>query len=256
MQPRQRGFTYLGVLFLLAFMATSLLVVTALESQAARREREAELLFVGDAYRDAIRRYHEANAKLPDPWPKELSWLIQDPNALEKRRYLRTLYRDPITNSPDWGLARSPKGGITGVYSLSAAKPIKRANFSGADAGFAGASRYADWRFDAGEGGTPAQAAAAAASGTTPSATGAASPASPAASPSADAMASASEAPKRSGPLTTCQYAQAVDRSTCATLRLQRGEAFYAACAASAQRRAAFCASNPEAHILPPLDMR
>jgi type II secretory pathway pseudopilin PulG len=236
MRPRQHGFTYLGVLFLLAFMATSLLVVSVLQSLASRREREAELLFVGDAYRDAIRRYHEANAKKADPWPKELSWLIQDPNVLEKRRYLRRLYRDPVANSEEWGLVRSPKGGITGVYSLSAAKPIKRANFSGADAGFAGASRYADWRFDAGEAAGPAPAADAA--------------------PAAEAAASASEPPRRSGPPSTCQYAQTVDRTTCAALRLQRGESVYAACAASAQRRAAFCAANPEARILPPLDMR
>jgi hypothetical protein len=63
------------------------------------------------------------------------------------QRYLRKLYRDPITASEEWGLVRGEDGGIVGVYSLSDRKPVKTAGFSKADAAFEGKSSYSDWKF-------------------------------------------------------------------------------------------------------------
>jgi type II secretory pathway pseudopilin PulG len=143
----QRGFTYLAVLFALALMSVSALLVTAVSSHLARREREAELLFVGEQYRDALRRYGDANAGLPDPYPRELSGLLRDPNTPNTRRFLRKLYADPLTGSERWGLVRTPRGGIIGVYSLAEGRPAKVAGFAAAQGEFAGAKRYADWRF-------------------------------------------------------------------------------------------------------------
>lgn len=142
-----KGFTYMGLLFILALATAGALLVTALASTSARREKEEELLFVGEQYREAIRRYREARPKLADPYPRELGWLLRDPGFLDTRRYLRKLYRDPITGAEEWGLVRSAQGGIVGVYSLSAREPLKRAGFTDAQAAFAGARRYSDWRF-------------------------------------------------------------------------------------------------------------
>ena len=66
-----------------------------------QREREEELLFRGCQIRDAIARWYK-----PTPWPAtdfprplmDLKYLLEDPTSPEKVRYLRRLYKDPITN--------------------------------------------------------------------------------------------------------------------------------------------------------------
>jgi hypothetical protein len=63
------------------------------------------------------------------------------------QRYLRKIYRDPLTRSTDWGVVEAPTGGIMGVYSKSEDVPIKTANFPWRWASFADARNYADWKF-------------------------------------------------------------------------------------------------------------
>jgi type II secretory pathway pseudopilin PulG len=144
---RASGFTYLGLLFLLAIASAGALLITKLYSLELRREKEAELLFVGEQYAAAIGRYREANSALPDPYPKELAALLRDPNAASTRRFLRRLYRDPLSGTLGWGFVRSPLGGIMGVYSLDERAPIKKAGFPAGREEFAAAARYAEWRF-------------------------------------------------------------------------------------------------------------
>ena len=58
-QRRQRGFTYLTLLFAIA-IAGIVLAKTGIDwSQDAQREKEKELLFVGDQYRHAIALYYQ-----------------------------------------------------------------------------------------------------------------------------------------------------------------------------------------------------
>jgi len=63
------------------------------------------------------------------------------------QRYLRKIYRDPITGKVQWGLVEAPGGGIMGVYSLSRDAPIKKAGFAEQQEGFGEAGDYADWKF-------------------------------------------------------------------------------------------------------------
>ena len=63
------------------------------------------------------------------------------------QRYLRRIYRDPITGKPEWGLVQSPTGGIMGVHSLSNGRPIKTGAFDEADKELDGKVRYSDWQF-------------------------------------------------------------------------------------------------------------
>ena len=51
---RAGGFTYLAVLLLMALMSLGLSSVASLLSTAQQRERELELLFIGNQYRQAI----------------------------------------------------------------------------------------------------------------------------------------------------------------------------------------------------------
>jgi hypothetical protein len=57
------------------------------------------------------------------------------------------MYLDPISNSEDWGVLKTPNGGIFGVYSLSQEKPIKQSNFIAAYDDFKDKTKYSDWAF-------------------------------------------------------------------------------------------------------------
>lgn len=112
----------------------------------SRREKEAELLFVGDQYRRAIARYHSATPGPEKQYPRRLEDLLADPRFPNTVRHLRRLYRDPVANSPTWGLVKEGEG-IVGVHSLSERAPFKRAGFPTPYEGFAEAPDYRAWVF-------------------------------------------------------------------------------------------------------------
>jgi type II secretory pathway pseudopilin PulG len=138
------GFTYLTVLFVLAIMSGGLALVGEVWHTSAMREKEAELLQVGDEYRKAIERYYLSG---PRQYPRTLADLIEDPRQPATVRYLRKLYPDPVTGASEWGLVKAPDGGIAGVHSLSDAQPLKTAGFRVRDKEFEGKAKYADWQF-------------------------------------------------------------------------------------------------------------
>ena len=144
---RQRGFTYLLLLAVIAVSGAALAAMGQLASHARQREKEAELLFVGDQYRDAIHSYYERSPGGAKRYPQKLEDMLQDVRVPTVQRYLRRLYRDPITGKPDWGLVQAPEGGIMGVYSLSEEPPVKTGGFSKANQAFDGAEKYSDWKF-------------------------------------------------------------------------------------------------------------
>ena len=141
---RSSGFTYIGILLAVAILSISLAAASTLWSTVVQRDREAELLFVGEAYRAAIEHYFRQGGQLP----QELEDLIQDDRGPAVRRYLRRLYPDPITGQLDWEIIRTPDGGISGVHSVSTKAPIKRANFPAREVAFEDAECYCDWRFE------------------------------------------------------------------------------------------------------------
>jgi len=138
------GFTYLTILFVVALMGVGLALAGEVWHTAAMREREAALLWTGEQYRRAIERYYLAG---PRQYPRELADLLKDSRKANVERYLRRLYPDPITNSDEWGIVKAPDGGVMGVYSRSEDKPFKEAGFKSAQADFAGARKYSDWKF-------------------------------------------------------------------------------------------------------------
>ena len=142
----QRGFTYIGMLLIVAVMGTGLAAFGQLYSQAAQREKERELLFIGNQFRDAIAGYYN---KSPGNkvYPKTLDQLLEDKRLPVPQHHLRKLFRDPITGSTEWGLVEAPGGGFMGVYSRSEETPIKSANFSTKDQAFEGAEHYTNWMF-------------------------------------------------------------------------------------------------------------
>jgi type II secretory pathway pseudopilin PulG len=139
----QAGFTYLGILAAVVLMGLLLTAATRVWTLTAQRERETELLFIGDTFRIAIANYYAHGHR----YPNALEDLLIDKRYPVPMRYLRRLYLDPITNEADWQLVPAGEGGFKGVYSPSKLAPIKRRNFAEIDRGFTDTDCYCDWQF-------------------------------------------------------------------------------------------------------------
>lgn len=145
---RQRGFTYLGLIILVAILglvgAAGLKMGSLLQRQAA----EQELLDIGAQFSDALYSYAAATPPGQPQQPPTLSALLRDPRVPQLRRHLRKLYVDPITGRAEWGLLYQPgSNGIIGVHSLSPAAALKVGNFEARFAGFDGRARLSEWHF-------------------------------------------------------------------------------------------------------------
>jgi len=146
-KSRQMGFLLLGVLVLLTIASYGLSVATVKWSDAIKRDKEQELLKVGDTIRKAIGRYYEQTPGLVKQYPPNLQALLNDNRFPSPRHYLRKLYQDPITQQADWGILEAPSGGVMGVYSLSPAKPYKVKNFRPQYKHFENQLHYESWYF-------------------------------------------------------------------------------------------------------------
>jgi type II secretory pathway pseudopilin PulG len=139
---RSKGFTYLGLLFFMAVMGAGLGAVGEVWHTVTKREKEHELLFIGEQFKTALKRYQQRSAN-GNQLPKQLEDLLLDPRFPNVQRHLRRIYLDPMTGNAEWGLIKRPDGGIFGVYSLSKQKPLRLLNLADPDA----ALTYADWKF-------------------------------------------------------------------------------------------------------------
>ncbi|MFZ5512588.1 MAG: type II secretion system protein [Pseudomonadota bacterium] len=137
----------MGVLFMVAIASLGSLTAMTIWTTEQQREKEWELLFIGNEFRKAIGEYYERSPGTVKKYPLTLSDLLKDDRFLVPQRYLRRIYRDPITGSKDWGLVRAPDGGIMGMFSKSTAATIKTDNFRTRDRALAGKRQYVQWQF-------------------------------------------------------------------------------------------------------------
>jgi type II secretory pathway pseudopilin PulG len=146
---RMNGFTFLGLMMIIALLGIALLAVGEVWHFAGKRAKEQELLFIGNQFRQAIKLYcnHAPPANKLQPFPMSLEDLIKDPRYPSTQRYLRKIYTDPITGGSEWGILTNPNGAIIGVFSLSTEEPVKKGNFKLSEKDFEGKTQYADWHF-------------------------------------------------------------------------------------------------------------
>ncbi|MDI1298996.1 type II secretion system protein [Methylotenera sp.] len=140
------GFTYIGLMIMVAISGIALAGVGIVWHQDMQREREKELLFIGNAYRQAISSYYENSPSGIKQYPRKLDDLMLDKRFPNIKRHIRRLYIDPIAREAVWGLVLDQER-IIGVYSQSSLKPIKRKQFPEPYGDFSGANKYSDWKF-------------------------------------------------------------------------------------------------------------
>lgn len=144
---KQSGFTYMGLLMVIAIAGIGMAGVGIVWHQESQREREKELLFIGAEYRKAIGSYYENSPSGVKQYPQTLQDLLLDKRFPTIKRHIRQLYADPFAkDNKAWNLVLE-QGQIRGVYSTAELKPIKKSGFSGVDESFSEAATYSDWRF-------------------------------------------------------------------------------------------------------------
>jgi type II secretory pathway pseudopilin PulG len=143
----QSGYILVGLLILIMVAGYALAAAGTKFSEARKREREQELLKVGDTIRKAIGNYYNQTPSVVKQYPPNLEALLKDERFPQPKRYLRKLYLDPVTQKEGWGILEAPSGGVMGVYSLSAAKPYKTKNFRLMYRHFENKKYYGAWYF-------------------------------------------------------------------------------------------------------------
>ncbi|WP_144400024.1 type II secretion system protein [Geobacter pickeringii] len=159
------GFTYLAAIMIVVIMGIMLGVSGQLWRTTMKREREEELLFRGQQYKAAMERWYKPGGpgQPPPSSLNDLKDLLKDPHSTTTVRYIRRLYKDPVTGK-DFDVVRQPGKGIVGVMSTSEDEPLKAGGFPKGLEALEGANQYKKWLFalslDAsGKGGTTGQQA-------------------------------------------------------------------------------------------------
>lgn len=142
-----KGFALMGVLVMIVLIGFSLAEAGNAWSNIRKREREQELLRIGDKISEAIGNYYNQSPDMVKQFPPTLEALLKDDRFPIPQRYLRQLYIDPTTGRPGWGILEAPSGGIMGVYSLSPEKPFKTHGFPEKYKSFESKKVYMDWIF-------------------------------------------------------------------------------------------------------------
>jgi type II secretory pathway pseudopilin PulG len=112
---------------------------------ALKRERESELLFIGEQYRRAIASYWKVSPGRRT-YPPSIEVLLTDDRFPNPVHHLRRIYRDPMTESGEFELLKQANG-VVGVHTTSDDAPIKRAGFASAYKLFEKAEHYSQWQF-------------------------------------------------------------------------------------------------------------
>lgn len=143
---REQGFALLFALLMIAILAVGVTGAALVWSTEAKEQRETQLLFVGDQYRDAIRGYYFAIPGHP-AYPQQIRDLLSDSRFPQAVRHLRQPYPDPMTGEPMQIIRDPVSRGIMGVYSKAPGAPLKIGRFAPVDESFTGATSYSEWQF-------------------------------------------------------------------------------------------------------------
>ena len=144
--PSERGTALLTVLVMVVLLGLAAGMAGQSLGALMQRERETELLWRGQQYRQAIARYYNARHGGQGMYPAKLEDLLRDPRFPGTTRHLRRLYSDPMTGK-EWELVKDPAERIIGVRSASELAPFQQAGFPKGLEDFEGKTAYREWEF-------------------------------------------------------------------------------------------------------------
>lgn len=143
-----RGFTYVALAVIIFIMGISLTVVRPTWTVTMKIDRETELLYIGKAFKDAIKGYYDAGPPNNKTLPARLEDLLSDPRSAGVKRHLRKIYRDPMTGKDDWILVMDGAQRVKGVHSRSETEPFKKDHFPDEFQSFTDKTKYSEWVFE------------------------------------------------------------------------------------------------------------
>ena len=144
---QQRGVVLLMVLVFVLITTLGASTLVQMHQTQTQRDKEEQLLFVGDQFRRAIASYY--NTFPPGTarsLPKSLDVLVNDDRFPTPIHHLRRIYPDPMTGKADWQLIREGTG-IGGIRSRSDHATMKKQGFGKEYKEFEEKGIYSDWKF-------------------------------------------------------------------------------------------------------------
>ncbi|MBL0010223.1 MAG: hypothetical protein IPP22_02805 [Nitrosomonas sp.] len=117
MPQLENGFVYLWALFAIALAGIVMAGTGQVWQAKSLREKEAELLYIGEQFRKAVMSYYNTG---PKQYPESLEDLLHDTRTPAVKRHLRKIYTDPITNTAEWGLIEESPSGNSSASNKSA----------------------------------------------------------------------------------------------------------------------------------------
>ena len=145
----QRGFTYLLLLFVMAVAGAGFAALGEQWAIAGQREREAELVFRGTQFSQALASWRDATRAGQPIAPLSLQELLVDLRSSPPRHHLRRLFTDPFTGQADWELLLDAQGRVAAVSSRSRQPALRRVGVGLRDSADDQAPTVGDWLFTA-----------------------------------------------------------------------------------------------------------
>lgn len=145
-QGGQRGAILLLLLIMIVILGLSASMAGQSWRSTMQQAREAELLWRGQQYQQAIASYYSVKHGTQQMLPAKLEHLLRDPRFPNTVRHLRKSYNDPMTNE-DWELITDPAERIIGVRSSSELEPFRKDGFPASLEKLQGKSSYREWEF-------------------------------------------------------------------------------------------------------------
>lgn len=92
--PADKGYVLIILMMVVLVLAIGLTVAIPVYQTELQREKEAELIFRGGQYVEAVRLFQ---TKTPGSFPTSLK-------ELEEKKFIRKLYKDPMTDKGEWNV--------------------------------------------------------------------------------------------------------------------------------------------------------
>ncbi len=149
----KNGYALITVIIAVNIFAVFSLMAASMWQREIGRENEKELIFRGNQYVKAIENFRR---KYPNTFPKDIE-------LLEKERFIRKLYEDPISDSGKWNYVMKSSNVNNKVFLIIPpeflSKYIKSYNLIGVSCGsvdesymiYRGKNRYDEWAFYLGQ---------------------------------------------------------------------------------------------------------